>query len=127
MSTAQAGKKRALTFVQECGRRRRRDETSSRLLGRTGREAREPQLLSGDARAGVNGEGGETRRLPSSARRRIGVEGTEARGLCLVAIGGDGVATGAAIYSGQGVRCEAAGRPARARADAERLPGWPKP
>ena len=43
-------------------------------------------------------------RLPSSARRRIGVEGTEARGLCLVAMGGDGVATGAAIYSGQGVR-----------------------
>jgi len=62
VSTAQAGKKRGLTFVQECGRRRRRDETSSRLLGRTGREAREPQLLSGDARAGVNGEGGETLR-----------------------------------------------------------------
>jgi len=110
VSTAQAGKKRGLTFVQECGRRRRRDETSSRLLGRTGREAREPQLLSGDARAGLlvltgrAARRGGAGRLPSSARRRIGVEGTEARGLCLVAIGGDGVATGAAIYSGQGVR-----------------------
>ena len=88
----------------------------------------------GDARAagvmGMEARRGGAGGFPLLRGEGLGSKERRRGGLCLVGMGGDGVATGAAIYSGQGVRGErrhGRGAHGRAPADAERLPGWPKP
>jgi hypothetical protein len=72
----------------------------------------------------------------SPLRDRVEGLGSKRRGSAFVCAflgwGRDGVATGAAIYSSQGGRVRGGRAPGpgprgRARADSERLPGWPEP